>query len=335
MTFTVTYRAKDGALREERIDAANRAECVAECRRRGISPVGIREGGKSKGRDGARPSHVGAGDNKRTTARWVAAAVVVAMIAGGAWWWISARSASVPYQAPAKPKVEKPKGRDGERPSQRPLSPRKETPKAAGNGTAPATNDVRYYAGQPVVRVDATTNGAGMLVERLYTADGKRHRVTHFPPPVFKHASDEYLATLLSTPSGAETPPFPDLSRENMEEQFRKSLEDEIEIKPDDPERIRDLKAKVMIVRENMKELLKEGRGFAEVLEEARKTANENVEVRSQAVAQYYELLRKGQAGDAEELRKKMNEVLVQMGIEEISPRQSARGKGKTGEKKE
>ena len=83
MTFTVTYRAKDGALREERVDAANRAECVAECRKRGISPTGIREGGKGKGRDGARPSRVGEGDNKRTTARWVAAAVVVAAIAGG------------------------------------------------------------------------------------------------------------------------------------------------------------------------------------------------------------------------------------------------------------
>ena len=37
MTFTVTYRAKDGALREERVEAANRAECVAECHRRGMS----------------------------------------------------------------------------------------------------------------------------------------------------------------------------------------------------------------------------------------------------------------------------------------------------------
>ncbi len=52
MTFTVTYRAKDGALREERVEA---------CHERGITPTGIREGrsGKSaaspSGRDGARP----------------------------------------------------------------------------------------------------------------------------------------------------------------------------------------------------------------------------------------------------------------------------------------
>ena len=44
MIFTVTYRAKDGALREECVEAASRAECVAECRQRGIAPKGIREG---------------------------------------------------------------------------------------------------------------------------------------------------------------------------------------------------------------------------------------------------------------------------------------------------
>ena len=93
MTFTVTYRAKDGAVLEERIEAASRAECVAACRRRGISPTGIKEGrsGKSTaspmGRDKRGPSRVGTGDSKRTTARWMAVAVVaVVAIAGGVWW---------------------------------------------------------------------------------------------------------------------------------------------------------------------------------------------------------------------------------------------------------
>ena len=48
MTFTVTYRAKDGALREERVEAASRAECVAKCRRRGIAPTKIAEGRSGK-----------------------------------------------------------------------------------------------------------------------------------------------------------------------------------------------------------------------------------------------------------------------------------------------
>ncbi len=136
MTFTVTYRAKDGALREERVEAASRAECVAEYRRRGIAPTKIAEGrsGKSAaspmGRDGARPSRVGGvGDNKRTTARWVAVAVVaVIAIAGGVWWWVGGRGVTaLPAEKPAKHKVEKPKP-----------APRKEAAPVAETSAPPA-----------------------------------------------------------------------------------------------------------------------------------------------------------------------------------------------------
>ena len=47
MTFTVTYRDQTGAKREEAIEAASRAACVAACRARGISPIAIREGGRT------------------------------------------------------------------------------------------------------------------------------------------------------------------------------------------------------------------------------------------------------------------------------------------------
>ena len=56
MTFTVTYRGADGAMCEEAVEAAGRAECVAKCRRRGIVPASIREGGHvAKRRDAASP----------------------------------------------------------------------------------------------------------------------------------------------------------------------------------------------------------------------------------------------------------------------------------------
>ena len=67
MLFTVTYRGKDGALHDETVEAADRAGCVVECRKRGISPTKIVEGGKGKDRDKRGTSRVGAaGDSKRT-----------------------------------------------------------------------------------------------------------------------------------------------------------------------------------------------------------------------------------------------------------------------------
>ena len=113
MIFIVTYRGKDGALREESVEAADRAGCVAECHKRGISPTKIAEGGKGKGRDKRGTSRVGAaGDNKRTTARWVAAVVLIAAVVGGGVWWWSGRGVEKPtcsqQQAVKKTKAEKP-----------------------------------------------------------------------------------------------------------------------------------------------------------------------------------------------------------------------------------
>ena len=152
MTFTVTYRAKDGALREERVEAASRAECVAECRRRGIAPTGIKEGGSGKsaaspmGRDKRGPSRVGMGDSKRTTARWMAVAVIaVVAIAGGVWWWYGGRgAAALPAEKPAKPKVEKPQKPKTTSVQQQGV----ENPKAEKPAPA-ATNDAPKAAEKP------------------------------------------------------------------------------------------------------------------------------------------------------------------------------------------
>ena len=92
MTFTVTYRAKDGALSEETVEAADRAACVAACRARGIAPVSVREG---KIRTGvARPPRpCRKGEGALATSRKVAlvAALVIVAVGVGVWWWLAAR----------------------------------------------------------------------------------------------------------------------------------------------------------------------------------------------------------------------------------------------------
>ena len=123
MTFTVTYRAKDGALREERVEAASRAECAAACRRRGIKPTGIKEGSKGAKRrqDGGSPSQ-----RRLTGNAAILAAVVLAAVVGGVWWWFGGRGATaLPAEAPAKQKVERPKVKPQPRPKavEKPVMP--------------------------------------------------------------------------------------------------------------------------------------------------------------------------------------------------------------------
>lgn len=182
--------------------------------------------------------------------------------------------------------------------------------------------NVRMYLGQEVVRTDVFTNN-GIVVERLYTADGKRHRINHVPPSIFTHASDEYLGIILSTPPGMPMAPLPDLSRDgSIEEAFLESLKEQIEINDADSEETKEIKLKVMAARESMDALLRQGFGFAEVLEQERQLHNENVTVRAQVIAEYGELVRKANAEDAEIYRTRINEQLEKMGIEPIPAKQ-------------
>ena len=123
MTFTVTYRSKDGAKREETVEAANRAECVAECRRRGVVPTGIREGRGGKGTaspNGARSP------SAPLTRRAAFLAVAVLAVVGGVWCWLTAREDTrPPVEKPAKTKVVKPVQNQ---PVARPAEPPKEEP---------------------------------------------------------------------------------------------------------------------------------------------------------------------------------------------------------------
>ena len=47
MTFTVTYRGADGTIREETVESQSRSACLTEAKRRGISPIRVREGGNA------------------------------------------------------------------------------------------------------------------------------------------------------------------------------------------------------------------------------------------------------------------------------------------------
>ena len=85
MTFTVSYRGADGTIREERVEAANRTECIVQCRARGITPISVKEGWNGRGEaDRSHGREVKGGSKAPSVvsrALLVAAALVV--LAGG------------------------------------------------------------------------------------------------------------------------------------------------------------------------------------------------------------------------------------------------------------
>ena len=254
MTFTVTYRAKDGALREERIEAASRAECVAECRKRGIAPTKIAEGGSGKsaaspnGRDKRGPSRAGA----------ILAAVALAVIAGGVWWWFGGRGATaLPEKAPAKPKVEKPKAEKPPKPAAKPAVTN--APPVVTN--APPTKEEKRAAQLKAIRDKYGDNIPDNLKPVVYFLENPPQRTFHpaqSKVSIFKRQSEREIAAMVTAEPGTwfmRKPTF----NERFDEDFRASLGEKIEISDDDTEEQKALKQAVIDTKAELAERMKAG----------------------------------------------------------------------------
>ena len=199
MTYEVTYRDRSGAKARLSIAVAGRAECLAECKRRGITPMKIEtrdlkgrasgrlpdngngpawragsagravsaEGANGKSADSPNGDGGAPGRRGPFAIRFCLCAMVAVVAAIGAWWWFGGRGATaLPAKPPAteKPKAEK-------RPDVRPPKPHVE----------PATNvPPAVVQEQPP---PPTTNKPPEFVKRpgaLQLPDGK---VLTFPPP--------------------------------------------------------------------------------------------------------------------------------------------------------
>ena len=252
MTFTVTYRAKDGALREERVEAASRAECVAECRRRGIAPTKIAEGGKSR-QDGGSPSQ-----RRLTGKAAILAAVVLAVIAGGLWWWHGARTATAPVEkGPAKPKVEKPKAEKPPKPAAKPAVTN--VPPVVTN--TPPTKEEKRAAQLKAIREKYGNNIPENLKATVYFLENPPQRTFHparTRAHIFKRQSERRIASLIAVEPGAfmlRKPTYDD----KFDRDFAEALKEPIEIGENDSPEDRELKLAVRDAKAEIAERMAAG----------------------------------------------------------------------------
>ena len=321
MLFTVTYRSKTGAKAEVEIEAASRAACMAECRRRGIAPVGIREGHASsrpRAAETAAP-HDGRAGARLSSGRGLYLAVAVlcaAVLGGGLWWWLVAREDARPPEPKAAKVVKDAKDIND-------LKAVKEIKEVKAPTNAPtvkpqAPNPAEpMHMGRRIVGISATTNADGTVVERIRTDDGKLHsKVYSVADSVLPTRTDQLLA--MAVDGDGNGPPMPGVTKDD-EKRFLESLRRPIEILDTDTPDVRALKEKVMQAREDMVTLLSQGRGFAEVLAEHRKMQEENAGVRREVAAELRSLVESGDTAGALEYRKRMNAALEQMGIKPLT----------------
>jgi hypothetical protein len=323
MIFTVTYRSKTGARAEVEIEAANRAACMAECKRRGIAPIGIRErrSGKSSAQGGAgRAANVSAAPRGGTWRAAILAASVLAVVGGGLWWWFSREVVQpAPAEKSSKQSVAKPVSGSGNSVA----SPKRVARPAATNTPSAAVQErgaspsSRMYLGLRVISSEATTNN-GVIVERLRTEDGKIHSiVSDAATPVFEHPTDEILASLPPADGTSASPPPPSVP--DLDKRFAESLKTEIKILDTDTDDIRAMKQAVIELRAEAKKLLDQGLSMDEVLREHRRLAEENESMRRNVLVELKKMIAAGDESMALEYRKCANAALEQMGIAPVT----------------
>ena len=309
MTFTVTYRGKDGALREETVEAPGRAECVAECKRRGIAPTSIREGrsGKSAtsssdGRAGARPSR---------GVLWSVAILAAAILAVGVWRWLAGERDARPSQKEEPKRVA---AVHVEKPVRKQVPPR--VTNEVARVEAVATNKVvQPVAEEPLpVHVPKYTNIAYRTSARgVLSVHGKP-----VPPHrrLFKHVSERAIQKLLLVKPGAKVigNPIP----RNFDENFRESLKDEIVFEPEDTPADIEMKQSMIAVKKELAARMAKGDSPSQVLKEEIAELRRLAKYRSNLQKQVNELKKDGSEQDAADLKAAANKMLEEHGLKPL-----------------
>jgi len=171
------------------------------------------------------------------------------------------------------------------------------------------------WLGQPVVRHEYKTNNT-LVVETIYTADGKKHKYYHDERENALPTSADQMLAMMTANNGFGAPPLPQVN--NFENDFADALKIPIEILPTDSKEIKELKERVIAARKEMLDLMAEGFSANDVIKDWEKMQEDNVSVRLDAVRKVKEFLKEGDRESAQILCDEYNKVLERAGIMKI-----------------
>ena len=301
MTFTVKYRAIDGKMREECIEAASRSECVSKCKAQGIAPISVKEGGKVSNAETQRREERKIGGRLL----WIIAGVV---ILGGVLWWFFGRQNEVTVKA------EKPKAVKQVKPKAKP-QPATNAPAIKAKSKAPKVKPQR---------VGEIRDGFRLL------ADGTLHKVvgviTNTPgkfslaDKTFKHSADVELGNLLMVEPGDDLLGDSAGMYRGFGKELDEALAEPIVFDEKDTEVQREMKAGVIELREELKKRRARGEDIEKVMEDTRNQLKELSLYRQELEDEVKRLSTSDLTQkDYEELISSANEMLAERGIKPLA----------------
>ena len=315
MTFTVTYRDKDGALREECVEAANRAECVVACKERGIVPTGIREG-----RPSVRPrSGGGVSRSAQLFGKGKLIAVVVTVAAacgvGIAWWlWPRAEPQQEVHRPPKKvvtPPPVKRQPKVAEHPS-----------RPAETNVAPTPEPVKIDPNARPEKVGETVNGyiklpSGRLHKVRGVVTNDVAQATRGKYAIFPHHCENEIACYLSLKPGDAI--FGTMKYNGrFKKEFLKSLETPIVIEPDDSEEVKELKRNVRDAKIQLKIAMDNGEDIEKIMADTRQELQDLARYKMDLTRHLHDMRHEGKLTTVEDLQDAVdaaNKMLEARGI--------------------
>lgn len=172
------------------------------------------------------------------------------------------------------------------------------------------------WRGQRAVSWEVSTNKF-KIVERIVTADGKKHKMMSDPKGISDFGSDQIIAMAVADDRG-NAAPMPSMSAEELDRQFKESLKTPIVINDDDSPQLKEIKERVIIAREALKDIVDEGGSVADALAEHVKTVRAGYETRRECVKAYREFLDSGDEESAKLYLEKANKFLTEKGFDSI-----------------
>ena len=285
MTYTVTYRDKSGAKAEVEIEAATRAECMAECKARGIVPVSVREGRAASPRravkgGAGRAANVSAAPRGGMWRAAILAAAVLAVVCGGLWWWLASRE-------DAPPPAETPKAVKDVKAVKPP-----HVPKVVPSAPA-ATNAI---AAKPKVPAAAPPARKPQSNAHLLVKDPNARVIPHRPPEPrrFEFDSEEDIASLLEIQPGEILVGEIKFGKRFLED-FKRSLGKKIEILDTDTTEQRELKEAVTATKEDLRRRMEAGEDICKIMADSRRQLQELGAYKLDLMAELHDIRKSGE----------------------------------------
>lgn len=233
--------------------------------------------------------------------------IVICIVAGYFYFCNSKDKVQKPAENPQKPKITK---RDTK------PSAKVELPKKVASNSVAKIETTK--PAEPEI-LSVKTNANGSIVTRLKMPDGSTRRSIKSPPPIWDNAADQLIAFTLSIEPGVEAPPLPSGI---TNDEFRRALKKDIIIKPDDSEKVKEIKRRVREARQEILEIIDStSKSFEEVLNDYRSQMNQNSALYHEAVKGLKEVKQNGTPKDVAHYIEKSNELLRSQGAKELPVR--------------